>query len=216
MDVADYQRFARVPTSDFSDVLGGRGLLPPRIRSVKPGLRAVGPCRTIQCPRGDASAVFAGIATCGSGEVLLITGVGDDFACAGELFCSELLRRGAAGLVVDGAVRDTESIRRLSLPVFASAITPCEAEVSGGGQIQVPVRVGAVTVHPGDVIVGDDDGIIAIPPDIAMTIIGEAESKQQVEEKTFRAIQSGKSLTELPPYGAFFQQFGRIATSSGE
>lgn len=205
-------RFAEVPTSDFSDILHGQGLLPARIRSVTPGRRMAGLCRTVLCPKGVGSPVFAGVGTCEEGEVLVITGVGDGVAVIGELLTAELVRRGAAGVVVDGGVRDLEGIRRQSLPIFASVITPREAnwsreaKAAGGGQIQVEVRVGRVTIRPGDLIVGDDDGLIVMPPDIAMATLPDAQKRHQVEEATLRAIQSGRSITELPPYDEGFRE----------
>ena len=129
----------------------------PAIRLVNPGVRLLGRAVTAQA-NADLMSVIAALHSAQAGDVLVVESGSDDRAVAGELFASEAIRRGVAGIVIDGLCRDTPTLRRLTLPVFARGATPiaCPAQrvpVTGG-----TVTIGGVEVRPGDLLLGDDDG----------------------------------------------------------
>ena len=103
--------------------------------------------------------VLAGLAESGPGDVLVIAGH-PDHAVAGELFATEALRRGVAGIVIDGRCRDSRILAGLDLPVFARGVAPSACPARAVPVIQVPLLIGDVTVQPGDLVLGDDDGIV--------------------------------------------------------
>ena len=118
-------------------------------------------------------------------------------AVAGELFTREALRRGLAGIVVDGAVRDTEKIRALSFPVYSRSVTPVSGTTRKIFATQAPIQCGGVTVNPGDVLFGDDDGIVVATPTELAALIPIGQTIQQTEDNALARMDRGESLLSL-------------------
>jgi regulator of RNase E activity RraA len=113
---------------------------------------------------------------------------------AGELFGSEALRRGLAGIVIDGYCRDRATLSQLDLPVFARGTTPRAAPARAVPRVGVPVRLGSVEIQPGDLVVGDGDGLIAGPRERFQAAIDAAEAIIRRESGLLASIQDGRSL----------------------
>jgi regulator of RNase E activity RraA len=129
--------------------------------------------------------------------VLVAHGPGE-WAYFGELTGADLVRSGAVAIVVDGLVRDLERLGTLSLHVFARGVTPRGASPPGGGDVNVPLRIGAVEVAPGDWLVGDVDGIVVLAPDEVEAATGRGEEIAAAEGACFERVLAGESLLEQP------------------
>jgi regulator of RNase E activity RraA len=166
------------------------------IRPLQPGLKLIGKAHTVVC-EDDFLSVIKGLNDAQPGEVLLVDTRGNWRAVAGELFTNEALRKGLAGIVVDGAVRDSEKIRSLSLPVYSRSITPVAGTTRKIFATQVAIQCGGVSVHPGDVIFGDDDGIVVSTEEDLAGLIQVAEKIQLAEEEALVHIAGGGSLLDM-------------------
>jgi 4-hydroxy-4-methyl-2-oxoglutarate aldolase len=187
------ERLAGIDTTSLADAGGGRlRVLPAALRPVRPGLRMVGRALTVDA-HDDLMPMLAGLHQSGTGDVLVVIG-NEQHAVAGELFATEALRRGVAGIVIDGRCRDSRTLARLNLPVYARGVAPTACPARGKPVIQVPITVGGVEVRPGDLVLGDDDGIVVASAEEVAAVLDGAEAIQRREEKLQVAIAGGISL----------------------
>ena len=208
------ERFAALYTAALADVLDDRGLrsqtLPPEIRPLAPGMRVAGQAFTVA---GEPSAqadwdatirkTLAMLGRVPADHVAVYATDHDRSAHFGELSAVSLASRGVAGCVIDGGCRDTRFIAGEGFPVFARFVTPedstwrWELEAT-----QVPVTIGRVRIEPGDWIVGDDDGVVAVPHALAGSVLAEAEAKAATESEIRAAVRDGMSPLEA------YERFG--------
>ncbi|GAA3690324.1 RraA family protein [Microlunatus aurantiacus] len=192
-DSADLiQRLAAVDTTSLKDAGAWLRVLPAALRPIRPGARLLGRALTVDA-REDLMPVLAGLAEAGPGDVLVIAGH-PDHAVAGELFATEALRRGVAGIVIDGRCRDSRILAGLGLPVFARGVAPSACPARAVPVIQVPILIGDVTVRPGDLVLGDDDGLVVGSDAEVREAVDGAEAIQQREGALRAAIEGGESL----------------------
>lgn len=200
---ADFQRVDAVliaqardiPASIFSDVMGRRGALDGAIQPLAAGTRLCGPAFTVSVRPGDNLMIHAALVLAQPGDILVIDGQGGTrSALLGELMASHAQAAGLGGIVVDGAVRDTAWLRDCGLPVYARASNPNGPTRGLAGQIGHPVSIGGTPVAPGALIVGDDDGVLAIAQDQVEQAIGAAQRKSQAEDKRRRDIAEGRLI----------------------
>lgn len=151
--------------------------------------RIVGRAVTVDVPAGEGDLIADAILQLKKGDVLVIAGKGCcDYSYWGDFrsFCAKTA--GAVGVVIDGAFRDVEECREIGLPVFARAVTCITAAKKGTGSINVPVSCGGVCVRPGEIIVGDENGVCVIDPEEAEAIMEKAEKKRAAQEQVVREI----------------------------
>lgn len=166
------------------------------IRPLSLGLKLVGRARTVVCEE-DFLTVIKALHDAQRDEVLVVDAQGSQRAVAGELFSKEAQRKGLAGLVVDGAVRDVAKIRAFGIPVYSRSIFPASGTTRRIFATQVPVQCGGVTVNPGDVLFGDDDGIIVATEAQLAGLIGVAETIQKTEAQVLARMERGESLLAM-------------------
>lgn len=171
-------------STSISDAQHGNYIMASYIKSIVPGVKLAGRAFTVKPVPGDHLSVLQALSTAESGDVLVIDGTGvTEVAYMGEMMSTFAQRRGLAGAVIDGAIRDKEGVNRIKFPVFARSIVPRSAVEESFGEIQIPVACGGVPVNPGDWILGDDDGVAVIPAHlIEISISGAYESEQTDEE----------------------------------
>jgi regulator of RNase E activity RraA len=192
-DSADLlQRLTAIDTTSLKDAGPALRVLPAALRPIRAGVRLLGRAVTVDA-REDLMPVLAGLAQAGPGDVLVIAGH-PDHAVAGELFATEALRRGLAGFVIDGRCRDSRVLAGLDLPVFARGVAPSACPARALPVTQVPLVIGDVTVRPGDLVLGDDDGLVVGSEDEVREAIDGAEAIQQREGALRAAIEGGESL----------------------
>jgi 4-hydroxy-4-methyl-2-oxoglutarate aldolase len=195
------------------DVDRGLSVMDPAIRLVQRGLKLVGRACPVRCDE-DYLSVWAALADAGPDDTLVIDASATRNAVAGELFATEALRRGLAGIVIDGNCRDTATLRRLRLPVFARGATPRAGVAMAVHPAEEMVNCGGVVVHRGDVLVGDDDGVVVVPVEALEALMPAAEDLQRLEGDALRKIQGGASLLDLAGYGAHRERLARGEPSS--
>ncbi len=188
-------RAAQYPSSILADVAGRRGALCSRIAPLAPTMRLAGPALTIDVRPGDNLMIHAAMALARPGDVLVIDGKGDE-SCAlmGEIMVSQCMALGIAGVVVYGAVRDTEAIRALGFPMYAVGANPNGPSKLVPGRINWPVSVGGVTVQPGDLVVADGDGVVVVETAKVPTVLELAKKKLADETARIDGIRSGTQL----------------------
>jgi 3-hexulose-6-phosphate synthase/6-phospho-3-hexuloisomerase len=187
---------AKVSTPNLSDGAHRRPCL-EGIRPITPGAKAVGPAFTVRTAPGDWAKPVEAIDLAPPGSVLVIDAGGVPPAIWGELATHSCLQRRLAGVVVEGAVRDTPEIRRLRFPAFARHAVAHAGEPKGFGEIGVPVRVAGQVVAPGDWIVGDDDGVMVLPADRAVEWANRGMDCLEKEERIRHEIDGGRTLNEV-------------------
>lgn len=144
---------------------------------------------TVRVTHGDNLAVLRAFEYCRPGDVMVIDGGGDtEQAILGGIMSLYAAKIGLAGLVIDGAIRDVAEIREREFPMFARGHTHRGPYKDGPGEINVPVCIGGMTVMPGDIIIGDEDGVLAFPPEEAEALIAKAQAQKAKEEATIQAI----------------------------
>lgn len=198
-DAQILERLARIDTTSLADAGRGRlRILPAALRPIRPGLRMVGRALTVDA-HDDLMPMLAGLQQAQPGHVLVVAG-NEQHAVAGELFATEALRRGVTGIVIDGRCRDSRTLAKLDLPVYARGVAPSACPARSIPVIQVPITIGGVEVRPGDLVLGDDDGIIVAGAEEVEPIIDGAEAIQRREEALQSAIAAGQSLFDSLNY----------------
>lgn len=183
--------FAGVATALISDNLerlpGAIGLRP-----FHKGGAMAGPAFTVRTAAGDNRAIHQALDAFQPGDVLVIDGGGDTSrALVGEIIAEIAYKRGAAGLVIDGAIRDAGALSRSEFPVFARAAIHRGPYKNGPGETGVPVSIGGMVVQPGDVVVGDEDGVVAFPPALAEDLIRAVRQQEAKEESILQSVRDG-------------------------
>jgi 4-hydroxy-4-methyl-2-oxoglutarate aldolase len=185
------------PTSFVADALNGKGVLDPAIKPLDVRMRFAGSALTVNTGARDNLAALASLDFAEPGDVLVFgTGGHTGAACVGDILVKIAKAKGVAALVTDGAVRDVDDILPLGLPVFCRAITPSSAFPSGPGEIGLPMAIGDVAIEPGDLVMGDRDGVVvvaraqlaAIKARLDEVIAKEAELQAKVDAGEVRSL----------------------------
>src|SRR3954462_6529699 len=187
--VAELGRMVTPHLSDSMERLyaGGHQLRPMH----KEG-KLAGPAFTVRTAAGDNLLVHKALDTAQRGDVIVVDAGGWlDNAIIGELMMSRARQRGVAGMVIWGAIRDSAEIGAGSYPVFAAGVTHRGPYKNGPGEINVPIVLGGLAVNPGDIIVGDADGLVAIPQEIAERVLASAKSSLEKETRSMKEIVAG-------------------------
>jgi 4-hydroxy-4-methyl-2-oxoglutarate aldolase len=176
---------------------GGTGALDPAIRPVWKGAAVCGPAFTVRCGKADNLAVHRALERCQSGDVLVVDAGGDGSGYCGDVIANAAIARGVAGVVVDGGVRDVDAFERLRFPVFSRWISMRRSNKRDPGTIGETVQIGGVDVHPGDIVVGDADGVFVAPYDTFAKTVEAGEARVQREEEMIRRIKAGELTLDL-------------------
>lgn len=186
----------QVSTANISDAMHRSG----DIKGILPlfsGIKMAGEALTVRTYPGDWAKTVEAIDLAKPGQVIVIEAGGTGPAVWGELATHGAIQKKIAGVVIDGAVRDTPQIRKLRFPVFSKLITPAASEPKGFGEIGVPVKVGGIRVVSGDWMVGDDDGLVCIPKEVVVEVANRAMGILEQENRLREEIDEGSTLGKV-------------------
>jgi 4-hydroxy-4-methyl-2-oxoglutarate aldolase len=177
--------FATLSPTSIADALTRDRVMDIGIRPLWPGMpRVAGPAYTVRCAPGDNLMVHAAIYQAAPGDVIVVEAGDVDYAVAGGNVCAVAQRRGVAGFVVDGVIRDVAEARERGFPVLARGVIPIPGAKDTLGALGGPVRVGGVEVRPGDVVVGDEEGVVVVPVDRAAAVLEAARARADKDAAT--------------------------------
>ncbi|MFG6080078.1 RraA family protein [Paracoccus litorisediminis] len=185
-------KFARLPVANVSDSMHRMTAGGPRlIKMHREGVLA-GPALTVKARPGDNLMLHKAIDMAQPGDVIVVDAGGDlTNSLMGELMLAYAIRRGVAGFVLNGAIRDADQFIAMNLPVFAVGITHRGPYKDGPGEINVPIALDGMVIHPGDLMLGDSDGVLAVPIDAAEEVYAKTAAKQDAEARQMAAIEAG-------------------------
>jgi regulator of RNase E activity RraA len=158
-----------------------------------------GPALTVVAP-DDHLPMFSALEAASAGDVLVVVNAGGRRAVCGELFATEAKRRGLAGIVIDGLCRDVAGLRRLGLPFFARGTVPASGSTVSRSPLRQRLRCGGVDVATGDIVFGDDDGLVIAAPDRIAAALEGAEAIARAESAMLAGMAEGRPLHDLTNY----------------
>lgn len=178
------KQFYDLPTTCISDALNGMNNLDPSIKPLQDSYKVAGRAFTVKIPAGDNTMVLKAIKEASPGDVLVVDAKGESYrAVAGDFVVSLAQKLGIAGIIVDGVIRDLIGVRSLNFPVFSKGTTVAASFKNDAGEINVPISCGGVSITPGDIIVGDADGVVVIPQADAEKVLEKALAKLKKDEQ---------------------------------
>jgi regulator of RNase E activity RraA len=191
------ERLRNIEVSALCDADKELPVVDPEVRAMVPDVRMAGPALTVVA-EDDHLPVFSALAEAAPGDVLVIAAA--RLAVVGELFATEARRRGLAGIVVDGRCRDVQGLRALGLPVFARGTIPMSGSTVARPALLTRIVCGGVEVAPGDLVFGDDDGVVIAPPDRIAAALETAEGIARAERAILAALARGEALHDQTNY----------------
>lgn len=184
--------FAALPVANISDCMSRMTAGGPRLRPMHKGGVMAGPAFTVKSRPGDNLMVHKAIDLASAGDVIVVDAGGDlTNAIIGELMLAQMVKKKLGGIVINGAIRDSGAIAAQPFPVYAAGITHRGPYKDGPGEINVPVAIDGMIIAPGDLIIGDEDGLLAVAIDEAEAILTATRAKHAAEEKQMAAIEAG-------------------------
>lgn len=195
--------WVEIPVAIIGDELNRAQIMQAAIKPLAPGARFAGPALTVRCMVGDNSALHYALAEARPGAVIVADAQGfEGTAVWGGIMHTGARLRRIAAVVIDGAVRDVAELRVSGLPVYARAAVPAGPHKGFGGAVNAIVQCGGVPVAPGDLVIGDDDGVIVVRPDQIDGLMDRCRARMAKEEAIVEGLKAGKTtveLTGLPP-----------------
>jgi len=192
------RKLIKLGTAALSDAMGKSGAMDHDMQCLSANPKMAGPAYTVRIHTADILVIAKALSECPRGHALVIDGQGElNTALWGELTTLAAFRKGLAGVVIDGAVRDVAKIRRSALPVFARAVVPNGGGAEYLGEIGVAVQCGGQVVRPADWLVGDEDGVVVVPAEKLQQTTQTAQRIVAAEKEIERAIRRGEDLGRL-------------------
>lgn len=188
------ERFRALPVANVSDAMSRMTAGGARLRPLHGGGVLAGPAVTVKSRPGDNLMIHKALDVASPGDVVVVDAGGDlTNALIGELMISHAQKRGLAGIVIYGAIRDSAWIREHDFPVFAAGVSHRGPYKNGPGEINVPIAIEGMVITPGDLVIGDDDGLLCVPYDEVEAVYAAADAKHKAETKQMTAIHEGRN-----------------------
>ena len=199
----------KLSTSTIHEAQGQIGALAHTIRPIYPGMKCCGPACTVRSHGGDNLMLHKAITVAQPGDVIIHDGE-DVFESNvwGEIMTTGAMQRGVAGFVTSGVVRDIEAIHAKGFPVFAQGVSMKWCTKASLGNINHPLIVGGVAINPGDIVIGDDDGVVIVPQDRAEQVLHLAQAREEKELGLMEQMKAGKTSVELLGLDKLLTQMG--------
>ncbi len=205
------EEFRKMATPSICECMGGSGnvrlYMTSAIKPVFKGVKMVGPAITCLCHVGDNLMLQKALQLAKAGDVIVVTHGGyTEAAPWGEMMSSAAKRKGVEGLVIDGMVRDTPLLPKIGFPVFSKGAAMAGTLKNAAGLVNRPILCGEVYVNPGDIIVGDDDGVVVVPREKAREILEKTKAREQSEEIEAKRIEKGEVTDFMSNYEKAYQK----------
>lgn len=182
--------FKDLPVANIGDCINRTFCMASSIRPFN-GHALLGPALTVKVRPGDNLLLHKALDMAKPGDIVVVDGQGETSnALMGELMVLWAIKRGIGGVVIDGAIRDVTRLKTVSIPIYAAGVNPAGPYKDGPGEINYPVVCGGVVVHPGDIVVGDADGVVVIGPRDAQDVLEKARAKSSAEQQTLLEIEN--------------------------
>ncbi len=189
----NYRRFKKLSPTFFADVLPIEQVMGMEIRPLWPDMaRIAGPAYTVRCGPGDQLMLHAALYRAEPGSIIVVQAGDCRLAVSGGNVCAIAQQRGIAGFVVDGVIRDIGEVRESGFPVFARGISPKSGVKNIYLELNTAVTCGGITVSPGDIIIGDEEGIVAVPRSAQEDVLAAAEKRAAEDGTTTLAEWRGR------------------------
>ena len=191
---ADIERFRTLPVANVSDVMNRIPAAGPSLRPMHRAGALAGRALTVRTRPGDNLLIHKALDMAEPGDVIVVDAGGDlTNALIGELMVAYAKKKGVAGFVLNGAIRDYYSISQDDFPIFAAGVTHRGPYKDGPGEVNVPIAMGSLVIEPGDLILGDEDGVVGVPIDAVDVVYQAAHAKHLAEAAQLEAISAGKN-----------------------
>lgn len=202
----EIQRYLKTDPAQIGHYISS-GYMSPKISPVFQDCKMVGPAYTIRITANDSAILYYAMKKAPKGSVIVIDRLGDEvYACAGEMVARSAKALGMAGIVIDGPSTDVQAMREIGLPVFSTGLSPVTTNLYGiTGEYDIPVQCGGTVVNPGDIVFGDDNGVIVIPPNRAQELLVKAESSDKKEEELRALYEQGIYVDYCPNLNALVE-----------
>ena len=187
-------RFRELPVANVSDSMNRMTATGPTLAKMHGIGSLAGPALTVKTRPGDNLMLHKAIDMAVPGDVIVVDGGGElTNSLMGEMMLAYAIKRGVAGFVINGAIRDADAFRQLNLPTWAAGITHRGPYKDGPGEINVSIAIGGMIIEPGDLILGDSDGVVCVPLDAADEIYAKTLDKRRAEQRQMEAIEKGSN-----------------------
>ena len=189
--------------------MGKKGAMHHSIKPIHPDMKCCGRALTVKCHPGDNLMLIKAVSMAKPGDVIVADmGPIIDNGPFGEVLAVDCLARGCAGLVVTCSVRDSEAIIGRGFPVFAAGLSVCGTVKASKGTINHPVVVGGILVNPGDIVIGDRDGVVVIPLEEGQKTLETAQKRRAAEAVVMERLSKGETLFDIYGYQKTFDALG--------
>lgn len=203
------EAFRQIGAATAHEAMGRRGAVDSAIKPIYPGIRVLGPAFTIQTPPGDNLTLHAALKLAKPGDVIVVD-AGDytEQGAFGDVMATSALSLGIGGLVTNGGVRDAEAIRDLGFAIFSRSISIKGTIKAALGDINQTIVFGGVSIDPGDLVLGDDDGIVVIPREEIDIVLAESRKRDEKEAAIRARLQAGETTWDISNFNALLKRSG--------
>lgn len=211
ISAASIQALRDFGSATVYEAQGAKGALDSGMKPIDPGMRLAGPAFTVDTRPADNLMLHYAMLKAKPGDVLVVDAKGFvEAGVWGDVFTEQAIKIGLAGLVINGAVRDAAAITRMGFPVFCRALSIKGTGKNQPGRVNVPIHIGEVQINPGDIIIGDQDGLVVVPQGEVEVAIKNSLAREEKENRFREQIRNGATTVELLGLGEVLHKFNLV------